>query len=187
MPRWALIVVLAGSLAGCPKPAADPAVERGVQYFVARQGKADPIALMFLDYLRRKHALTSLTPVVAQLKNVKPDPTHPDPELMFHLRTYVRLYDPSVDVAHSELALAANQMDRLALEAMYCDREGSKEDLGDRLRALATNGGYYITHAALYTGWALENGRRVAGPRSLSSCRGPRRGARGRRRCRRAP
>ncbi|MBS1151951.1 MAG: hypothetical protein H6Q89_3649 [Myxococcaceae bacterium] len=135
-----------------------------MQYFVARDAKADPISLLFLDYVRRKHALTALDPIVDHLKNAKADPTHPDVQLMLHLRTYARLADPSAAPSAQDVESANSPLDRMALEALYCDRDGPKDGLLERLRETAAAGKYYLTHAALYTGWAVENGCLEAAP-----------------------
>jgi hypothetical protein len=133
-------------------------VDRGLEYFVARDAKADPLSLLFLDYLRRKHDLKPLEPVVAHLKNAKADPSHPDPQLMLHVKTYARLADVAAAPSADELSAVSHELDVMALEALYCDRGELKPGLIDRLRKTASPGKYYLTHAALYTGWALENG-----------------------------
>lgn len=127
-------------------------------YFVARGEKADPIVVLFADHLRRKFTLSALDPLVAQLKNPKLDPTHPDKELGLHLKTYARLVDPAAAPALDLIAMASNPLDKLALETLYCDRHGIGVNLENRLRELAGHGGYYLTHVTMYVGWALENG-----------------------------
>jgi len=156
-----LIVVLAGLLISCQcvaKVPADPAVDKAVQYFVARDANADPIALLFLDRLRRKYELAPLAAVVSHLKNAKDDPAHPDHQLMLHLRIYARLVNPAAKPSAEDLAAANLDVDRLAMEAMYCDGKPGQPDLDGRLRAIAKHGGYYLSHVPMYGRWALENG-----------------------------
>jgi hypothetical protein len=155
------VIALVGALLTCKsaKPSAlSPETERAVKYFVGRGERVDPIVLLFLEGLRRRHHLTALDPLAAQLKHPRIDPAHPDKELALHLRLYARLVDPSAAPSADELAMASNDFDRLAMETMYCDRNGVGVGLEKRLLALAERSGYALTHAAMYAGWARENG-----------------------------
>lgn len=154
------VVALAVLASACKStPAPPPEVDRAVAYFVARGDQVDPISVLFLEQVRRRHGLKGLEPVVAHLKNPRLDLPHPDRDLAFHLKTYARIADPAAAPAAAELAKAFHPFDILALETMYCDRNGAGVNLDGRLRELAdAPGGYTLTHAAMYTAWGIENG-----------------------------
>lgn len=151
-----LCVVGVWAPAGCraPLPPRDRAIERAVAYLKANEMRLEPSVLLLADYLRRRYRRDDLALLVRHLK----PPRAEDDELPVQQEAFYRLFDGRWRWPQKRLKQITFAVDRLSVEAIYCDQWGTPPDFSKRVREHVLAGGYAATHAVLAMQWAVENG-----------------------------
>lgn len=130
------------------------AISRGLSYL--RQDPSDVSALIVLDYLQRKYALSA---------ELAFETTHAGTDDDSRLAVWGRFV--GTDRLSDEISLGfltrGAEIEEVVMRALYCDRFALPAAYGGLLQRFAERGGYELTHASLAVKLMRDNGCTVDG------------------------
>jgi hypothetical protein len=117
----------------------------------ARYGHA---GFYFLHFLHRRFEIEAFAGAADRYWQL----TKNAPRPFTGVDVFERLIAPGAGPYLHRLTPATHHVDRITAAALYCDEVPVADDYEARLEAIADEGGYGLTHAALAIEWLEENG-----------------------------
>jgi hypothetical protein len=137
--------------------APDPLQRAVVNSIDFLKGSREPYALLMLDVMYRRFGIAEFADSLQRYDQVMTE--YPEQGPM--LRVFRRIADHDNPIQSEDLQNVSEDMDRVTIPALYCDRLGLPDNYPEMLGEAARTGGYLLTHALLALIWIHENGLEV--------------------------
>ncbi len=135
-------------------PALERAIDRAIAYLDDPAVRNDYYVLNVLDFLERRYELGVWEDVPERYAEYHAALERIDPQK----ELFRRLIEPDYVATPEQLAAAEEIVDQVTTAALYCPDHPLPPDMAARLRRLAVNGRYHLTHAGMAIQWLRENG-----------------------------
>ncbi len=136
------------------------AISRGIAYL--RQVK-EPMGLLMLNVMYRQFGIAEFNDSLQQFD--EQFASNPDPIS----RIFRRIADYNNVVSPKDFLSVTNQLDRLTVPALYCDRITLPDDYLSQLTDSVNGGGNLLTHTLLATIWLQNNNCSLQLPKDFKS------------------
>jgi hypothetical protein len=145
-----------------PEPAPEPsalqrAVAKAVDFF---EGSREPWALLMLDVMYRRFGIAEFADALQRYDQVLAE----RPQQAPLMRVFRRIADHDNPLQAEDLQAVSEEVDRVTVPALYCDRLGLPADYPAMFVEAANLGGQMLTHALLAWIWIQDNGCEVPLP-----------------------
>ena len=131
-------------------------VSKAINYFMT---STEPGAMLWLDLMHRRFGIDEFTNALEAFEQamlLSPSESY--------LNMFRRMADYSAQINSVELGRVTNELDRITLPALYCDRLDLPANYSSLLIDGVNEGGYRLTHVLLAWIWLQENGGEVELP-----------------------
>jgi hypothetical protein len=145
-----------------PEPAPEPnalqrAVAKAVDFF---EGSREPWALLMLDVTHRRFGIAEFADTLQRYDQVLAE----RPQQAPLMRVFRRIADHDNPLQVEDLQAVSEEVDRVTVPALYCDRLGLPADYPAMLVEAANRGEQLLTHVLLAWIWIQDNGCEVPLP-----------------------
>jgi len=133
------------------------AVTKAISFF---WGSPPSSILLMLNVMCRRFGIVEFADALQRYDQALTD----NPQQASLLRVFRRIavYDNPLEAG--DLQAVTDDIDRVTVPALYCDRFGLPEDYPEHLQQAANLGDYMLTHALLAWIWIQENGCNISLP-----------------------
>jgi hypothetical protein len=133
------------------------AVANSINFF---EGSREPHALLMLDVMHRRFGIAAFADALQRYDEALAE----RPEHAPLLRVFRRIADHDNPLYSEDLQEVSEDIDRITVPALYCDRLGLPDNYPEMLDEAARTGGYLLTHVLLAWIWIQDNGCEVPLP-----------------------
>jgi hypothetical protein len=138
------------------------AIARATGFLKERQ---EPDGLLMLNVMYRRFGISAFSDALQRYDQFMIE--HPESASL--MRVFRRIADHDNQLQADDLEAVWQDLDRLTVPALYCDRMGLPEDYPAKLEEAVNLGGYMLTHALLAWIWIQDNGCEVKLPSGFIS------------------
>jgi hypothetical protein len=126
-------------------------ITRAIAFF---SSSSEPYALVMLDVMHRRFGIAAFEDALARYDQALMQETASAPLL----RIFRRIADHDNPLSPGDEAAVTNELDRVTVPALYCDRTPLPAEYATALEQANRAGGYPRTHALLALQWLRDNG-----------------------------
>lgn len=133
------------------------AVTKSISFF---WGSPPPSTLLMLNVMYRRFGIVEFADALQRYDQALAE----NPQQAPLLRVFRRIAVYANPLKAGDLQAITDDINRLTVPALYCDRFGLSEDYPEHLQQAANLGDYMLTHAMLSWIWIQENGCNISLP-----------------------
>jgi hypothetical protein len=130
------------------------AITKAVNYL---KGTSEPYLLLMLDVMHRRFGIEEFADALQRYDQLIAE----NPQQAPMLRVFRRIADHDNPLQEGDLQAVTEDVDRISVPALYCDRQPLTANYPSFLYDAAIQGDYMLTHTLLACIWIQENGCEV--------------------------